>query len=198
MKELVFLLEEASANAVLESLLPRLLAPEISFRLIPFEGKQDLEKQLARKIRGYQNPQARFIVLRDQDNHPDCTRLKDGLIQLCKDSGKESYCLVRIACTELETYYLADLAAVEAALELKGLAKQQGNKKFRSPDRLGNPSKELRALTQSSYEKVRGSRAIGRHLQLDNERSPSFRNLVAGIQRMAQQLGSLDVGTLPP
>ena len=49
MKELVFLLEEASARAMLESLLPRLLAPDVTFRLIPFEGKQDLEKQIAKK-----------------------------------------------------------------------------------------------------------------------------------------------------
>ena len=42
MKELVFLLEEASAKAMLESLLPRILHPDIHTRLIPFEGKQDL------------------------------------------------------------------------------------------------------------------------------------------------------------
>lgn len=49
MKELVFLLEEASAKALLSTLLPRLLNAEIKFRLIPFEGKQDLEKQLVKR-----------------------------------------------------------------------------------------------------------------------------------------------------
>lgn len=44
MRELVFLLEEASAKAMLESLLPRILHEETRFRCIPFEGKQDLEK----------------------------------------------------------------------------------------------------------------------------------------------------------
>lgn len=72
MKELVFLLEEQSAKAMLESLLPRLLDGNVSYRCITFEGKQDLEKQLTRRIRSYQNEQARFIVLRDQDSHPDC------------------------------------------------------------------------------------------------------------------------------
>jgi hypothetical protein len=43
MKELVFLLEEPSAKAMLESLLPRLLDEQIKFRLIPFKGKQDLQ-----------------------------------------------------------------------------------------------------------------------------------------------------------
>ena len=63
MRELVFLLEEASAKALLSTLLPRLLNAEISFRLIPFEGKQDMEKQLVKRIRGYQNRNARFIIL---------------------------------------------------------------------------------------------------------------------------------------
>jgi hypothetical protein len=75
MRELVFLLEEPSAQAMLESVLPRVLKDGIGFRLIPFQGKQDLEKQLIRKIRAYQNPEARFIVMRDQDSHPDCVQL---------------------------------------------------------------------------------------------------------------------------
>lgn len=187
-KELVFLLEEVSAKALLESLLPRVLDTRIGFRCIAFEGKQDLEKQLARKIRAYQNEQARFIILRDQDSHPDCTQLKQGLLALCGQSTKAEQCLVRIACKELETFYLADLQAVEQALALKGLAKHQQSKKFRTPDALGSPSRELKALTKDSYQKVSGSRALGKHLTLDNERSPSFRNLIAAIRRMEHEL----------
>ena len=41
MRELVFLLEEASAKAMLEGLVPRLLDDRIQVRLITFEGKQD-------------------------------------------------------------------------------------------------------------------------------------------------------------
>lgn len=39
MRELVFLLEEPSAKAMLESLLPRMLKEDTRFRCIPFEGK---------------------------------------------------------------------------------------------------------------------------------------------------------------
>ncbi|MBU4304454.1 MAG: hypothetical protein KJ893_02340 [Candidatus Omnitrophica bacterium] len=46
MSELVFFLEELSAEAMLKGLLPRLLPPEVLVRYIVFEGKQDLEKQL--------------------------------------------------------------------------------------------------------------------------------------------------------
>ncbi len=49
MRELVFLLEEPSAKAMLESLLPRLLDTGITTRLLAFEGKQDLEKQMVKK-----------------------------------------------------------------------------------------------------------------------------------------------------
>jgi len=188
MRELVFLLEEPSAKALLESLLPRILQPEVQFRLIPFDGKQDLEKQIVRRIRGYLNLHARFIVLRDQDAYPDCMQLKQHLLNLCLQSGRGEDCLVRIACTELETFYLADLLAVEAALNLRALSAKQGSAKFRAPDRLANPSKELRALTQQRYEKIAGSRAIGRHLDIDNHRSPSFRNLIDAIRRMQSAL----------
>jgi len=188
MRELVFLVEELSAKAMLESLLPRMLNADIRFRCIPFQGKQDLEKQLARKVRGYQNDRVRFIVLRDQDSHPDCTVIKRRLLNLCTQSGKANRCLVRLACKELETFYLADLHAVEQALELGGLGAKQHSRKFRTPDQLGSPSRELKTLTSQSYEKIAGSRAIGMRLDIDNERSPSFRNLVAAIRRLENEL----------
>ena len=182
MKELVFCLEESSAQAMLEGLLPRLLPVEVVLRYIPFEGKQDLEKQLVRRLRGYRNPDARFIVVRDQDSNPDCKAVKARLVALCVQAGKPN-ALVRIACRELESFYLADLAAVERGLGVVGIAKLQGKVKFRSPDYLGSPSKELAVLTQGRYQKVGGSRAIGVYLDLNNHRSDSFRNLVQGIRR---------------
>jgi hypothetical protein len=188
MKELVFLVEGQAEKDLLDVLMPRVLPEGVRHRVIPFEGKQDLEKQMCRRIRGYQNPAARFIVLRDQDSHADCKALKAGLIARCEGTGREAHCLVRIACTELETFYLADLAAVERALEMPGLARQQGSRKFRHPDALGSPSRELKALTKLRYEKRAGSRLIGEQLDLDNERSPSFKHLLAGVRRLSGEL----------
>jgi hypothetical protein len=113
MKELVFLVDGQAEKDLLDVLMPRVLPEGVRHRVIPFEGKQDLEKQMGRRIRLYQNPAARFIVLRDQDSHADCKALKAGLLARCEGTGREAHCLVRIACTELETFYLADLAAVE-------------------------------------------------------------------------------------
>jgi hypothetical protein len=187
-KELVFLLEEQSAKVMLESLLPRIISPTIATKLIAFEGKSDLQKQMVKKIRGYLNPQARFIVMRDLDSTPDCMVLKKSLLALCEDSGRQSSCLVRIACRELESFYLADLNALEKAMSIKGLAKLQSKSKFKNPDNLSSPSKELAMLTKQRYQKVSDSRIIGEHLDLNNQRSASFKNLIAGIQRMEQEL----------
>lgn len=193
MKELVFLLEEESARAMLESLLPRILDAGIKPRLLAFEGKQDLEKQMVKRMRGYLNPHARFIVMRDQDAMPDCRVIKDALLARCAEAGRHGVALVRIACHELESFYLADLAAVEAGLGIHGLAKHQNIAKFRNPDALQRPSKELRTLTKQRYQKVSGSRVIGQHLDFGNERSVSFKNLIAGIRRMEQELLGLAV-----
>ncbi|MBM9532106.1 hypothetical protein JWG42_18295, partial [Desulfoprunum benzoelyticum] len=122
MKELVFLLEESSAKAMLESLLPRMLDQGIAVRCIVFEGKQDLMNQMDRRIRGYFNPEARFIILRDQDSAPDCTVVKAEALHHARMSGRGGKTMVRIACRELESFYLADLAAVERALGISGLA----------------------------------------------------------------------------
>ena len=188
MKELVFLVEGEAERCLLDALLPRVLPEGVGHRVVPFQGKQDMEKRMALRIRGYLNPQARFIILRDQDSHADCIALKRALQDRCVGTRREAHCLVRIACTELESFYLADLAAVSKALDLPGLDRLQGERKFRDPDRLGSPSMELKALTKNRYEKREGSARIGQHLALDNTRSPSFRHLVAGIRRLVAAL----------
>jgi hypothetical protein len=181
MKHLVFLLEEPSAKEMLDGLLPRLL-PGVNYRCIVFEGKQDLEKNLVKKIRAYRVPNSQFIVLRDQDAG-DCYTIKQKLVELCKKANKPDS-LIRIVCRELESWYLADLKAVELGLNISGLAKHQNSQKYRSPDYLHFPSKELKQLTHDKYQKVVGSRNIGPHLDLTNKRSNSFRVFIEGIRKM--------------
>ncbi len=183
MSELVFLLEEPSAKSMLEGLLPRLLPGDLTIRYIVFEGKSDLESQLVRRLRHYRAPDARFIVLRDKDA-ADCHTVKAGLLEKCRQANRAN-ALVRIACHELESWYLADLAAVEQALGLSGLAATQNKKKFRAPDELANAAEELVKITGQRYQKVGGSRAIGPLLNLDNQRSRSFAVFVDGIRRLA-------------
>jgi hypothetical protein len=145
-----------------------------------FEGRQDLEKQMPNKLRGYLNPRARFIVMRDQDQ-ADCRKVKRSLAALCTRAGRPQT-TVRIACRELEAFYLGDLHAVEKGLNISGLAGKQNKARFREPDRLVHPSYELQKLTGNRYQKVAGSRAIAPHLNLQAPRSRSFHHLIRAIR----------------
>ena len=72
MTTLVFILEGRSVRVLLETLLPRVLPMEkLQVRYVVFEGKQDLHKQLVRKMRLWRTPNTQFVVLRDQDSG-DC------------------------------------------------------------------------------------------------------------------------------
>lgn len=179
---LVFMLEEPSMKAFLQGLLPRILPPHVGFKLIPHEGKSDLEKSLKIKLRGWRTPETRFIVVRDQDSG-DCKRIKTRLRALCEEAERPDT-LIRIACQELEAWFVADLAAVEQAFERPGLAKLQDKEKYRQPDLLGSPSKELAALIPG-YGKIGGGRLLGPLVALDNTRSPSFTAFLAGVRRLA-------------
>lgn len=86
MSTLVFFLEEPSAREMLQGVVPRLVPETVSVRYIPFEGKQDMSRQLERKLRGWLAPDTCFIVLRDQDSG-DCMQVKQELAQLCCTLG---------------------------------------------------------------------------------------------------------------
>lgn len=180
MTTLVFFLEEPSAQEMLLGILPKIMPEHIVPRFIVFEGKQDLEKQLVRKLRLWKQPDSRFIILRDQDAG-DCRQIKQNLVKKCQEAERQD-AIVRIACHELESFYLGDLQSVEKGLEINGLVKQQNKKKFRAPDNLPNPARELKALTKKRYQKISGSRAIGKYLKPEGNRSQSFNVLIQAIK----------------
>ena len=185
MRHIVFFLEERSAGEMLNKLLPRLLPQEaFSFQCIFFEGRQSLQKRLPVKLRGWKIPKTSFVVLHDQDR-ADCKELKEQLVGLCREANKPRT-LVRISCQELESWYLADLNAVEQGLGISNLARHQNKAKFRNPDSQQSPAKILKDLTRGKYQKVTGSRAIAPYLDLDNTRSSSFRNFISGVRQLAQ------------
>jgi len=181
MRQLVFFLEEPSAEEMLRGILPKLIPADVTPRFIVFEGKQDLERQLVKRLRGYRHPNALFVVMRDQDTQANCKEIKRNLQKLCNQAGRRNV-LIRIACRELESFYLADLQAVERGLDLSRIASQQQTRKYRNPDQIDSAKEELKKLTRSEYQQVAGSRAIAPHLDLKNARSRSFHNLVLGIK----------------
>ena len=161
---------------MLEGILPQILPGGIGYRCVVFEGKQDLEKRLPKRLRGWQHiEETKFIVLRDQDS-ADCRLIKQRLIEICREAGRPET-LVRIACRELESFYLGDLAAVGQAFDKANLGKQQKGKKFRNPDMLSNPVQELQKLVPD-YQKLSGSRKIASQMKIDANRSESFNAIV--------------------
>lgn len=184
MMTLVCFLEERSAEEMLKGILPKILPDCVVPRYVVFEGKQHLEKLLVRRMRLWKVPNSMFIVIRDQDSG-DCRVIKQGLLCKCHEANQPN-AVVRIACHELESFYIGDLKAVEKGLKIKGLSNFQNKRKFRDPDNLMNPAKELMKLTGNSYQKISGSRAIGRHLDLENNLSNSFDVLVNSIIKLTQ------------
>lgn len=106
MTSLVFFLEEPSAREMLKGLLPKFVPSNITVQYVVFEGKQDLEKRLPMKLKAWQKPESLFVILRDQDSG-DCLNIKSNLLEKAVSAGKPNV-LVRIACHELESFYLGD------------------------------------------------------------------------------------------
>ena len=182
MKTLVCFLEEPSAEEMLKGVLPRLLPEDVECKFVVFEGKQDLEKQLVRKLRGWLKPDSLFLVMRDQDA-AECQDVKNRLVDLCRQAGKPET-LVRIACRELESFYFGDLDAVEKGLKLSNIAGNKRKAKYRVPDNIVNPCEELEKLTAGHYQHIEGSRSIAPFLSLKNNTSHSFNVLLSGIKKL--------------
>lgn len=181
MRTLVAFLEEPSAAALLKVLLPPLLPSDCRLKCITFEGKQDLERNLERRLRGWLTPNTSFLVMRDRDSE-DCRVVKERLVGICRRAGRP-HTVVRIACGELESFYLGDLEAVAKAF---GCRMPSGNSaKFRDPDHLNNAADELKRLTDGVYQKISGSRNVARFLKTDgSNRSRSFNVLLEGVRRL--------------
>lgn len=180
-KTLVVFLEEPSAEWMVRAVLPRVLPSDCILKCFHFEGKQDLEKNIERKIRGWRTPNSYFLVMRDRDSE-DCRVVKRRLAEKCRRAGRPD-ALVRIACGELESFYLGDLGAVSVALSCKVPSSQVA--KFRDPDALYNAAEELERLTGKQYQKISGSKAIAPHLKVDgSNRSRSFNVLLEGVRKL--------------
>lgn len=125
-----FLVEEPSAKAALEHLLPRLLPAGCTYRVRAFEGWQDLLGDLKAVLQGYHRrivregeADLRVVVLLDGDGI--CARCKASLEEkaaevglLTKTSagpGQPFHVLNRVAVQELEAWWLGDRDAIMAA-----------------------------------------------------------------------------------
>ena len=171
MSRIVFMLEERSLKVLLDNLLPRLL-PGISFLCLAHEGKSDLEKSIPKKIRAWNVPGDRFVVVRDNDGG-DCKALKQRLLSLCARAGRDDV-LVRIACQELEAWYLGDPGALARAFAKDSLKYIGRKTRYRNPDDITQPSREIENLIPK-FQKISGARRLAPYMERENNRSRSSR-----------------------
>ncbi len=186
MARVVFLLEEKSMKVLLDGLLPRVF-PSLAFLCLAHEGKQDLEKSIPRKLKAWREPGVRFVVVRDNDNG-DCVRTKEKLLGLCREAGRDDV-LVRIACQELEAWYLGDPDALARAFGDERLAELARRERFRNPDAVVAPAQALEELAPA-FQKVSGARLMAEHLTEAASRSRSFQVFFEGLRRVIASLPS--------
>jgi uncharacterized protein YktA (UPF0223 family) len=164
----------------LENILPLIVPKDIPFLCIPHEGKADLQKSIPRKLLQWREPDVQFIIVHDQDSSA-CRELKKELISLVPDE-KWKDTLIRIVCTELESWFLGDLQAVEKAFSIN-LKNQKNKALFRDPDNIQNAKRELKKLAPK-YQQVSGSQSISKYMDVTNNKSCSFNIFVAGVKRL--------------
>lgn len=181
MRHLVFLLEEPSAQDALQAWLPQWIPESVKPHFIVFQGKQDLEKRMVLRIRHWLQPNSYFVVMRDQDSG-DCKVVKDALAARCAEAGR-SDAVVRVACRELESFFVGDWHAVAQAFAKPALSRLARKAIYRNPDALGSPSQEL-ARHLPGYQKRDGARRIAPLVDPNRNASRSFHALRTAVQAL--------------
>lgn len=194
---LEILVEEPSMEAFLRGLLPRLLPEGRSFEIHAFQGKGDLLRKLAPRLRGYARwlpPDWRILVVVDRDDD-ECRALKTRLDAIARDSGLRidrdhvNWQLVnRIAIEELEAWYFGDWAAVNASYP-RVPARIAGQQAYRDPDSIAGGTWEAfeRILQRHGYfaaglPKVEVARTLAVHMSLDGNQSHSFQSFLRALR----------------
>ena len=179
--KIVFMLEEPSMKYLLDELLPKILPSYIAYQTIPHNGRNALRRSLLNKLRGWNEPEARFVVVHDQDAQ-DCVELKNSLSLFCAQSKRNV--LIRIACQELESWYFGDLNAVAKAYGKEKMVFISEKKQFRNPDSIQNPKEALRELLPE-HQQIAGAKLIAQFMDINSNTSASFNCFVSGVQRFA-------------
>ena len=198
-----FLVEEPSAEAALQNIVPKILQRDISFSIHPHQGKPDLLQKLPGRLRGYESwlPQDwRIVVLVDADEE-DCREIKGRLEKDARDTdlitksasaGSRFQVLNRLAVEELEAWFFGDMEALHAAYPRMPL--NLANKaKYRDPDGITGGTWEAleREFKRAGYysfgmNKISAAREISAHMLPEHNRSKSFQVFRHGLLELAR------------
>jgi len=192
-----FLLEEPSAEAALNILLPKLLPAGVTWNCYPHRGKTDLFQRLPGRLKNYarqlpHQPELRVVLLMDADT--DCRRRKAELEQVVAEAGlltkttaagQPFRILTRLAVQELEAWFLGDREAIQAAYPR--VRPQHFGGLPHDPDTIADTWETLwRVLREGKYylagkAKVEWAETIAPHLEPDRNQSASFQYFRQGL-----------------
>ena len=193
-----FLVEEPSAEAALSRLVPKLLGPDFSFAIYPFQDKHDLLKNLPVRLRAYRRwlpENCGIVVLIDADGQ-DCLEQKRMLEDVANQSGfltrgsgrgSRFQVLNRLAIEELEAWFFGDVTALCEAYP--GVSPSLGNREaYRDPDIIRGGTWEAleRELQKAGHHrgglaKIKAAREVSARMEPDRNRSRSFHAFRQGL-----------------
>jgi hypothetical protein len=186
-KRLEILTEEASMQFFLEGLLPYILPEDYQLNVncfvYPHQGKSDLQKRLPKRIRAYQSypEEVLVMVVHDQDSN-NCIQLKNELLDCFNIANNDIKYVVRIACRELENWYLGDLAAIEKLYPKSKASKYSEKAKSRNPDKLQG-SEEMKRLS-ADFTKINCAMRIAHLMDIGKNNSGSFNHFISGLRKL--------------
>jgi integrase len=189
---LEILVEERSAEVALQNIIPHIVGDSVSFRVITHQGKTDLLKKLAPKLKAYSKwitDEIKIVVLVDLDRD-DCKKLKKKLNKISEDSGltiktsigklsSEFQILNRIAIEELEAWFFGDKKAIKKTYK-KVNPNELDKPRYSNPDTISNTWEELERLLQKFHyypgglSKIQNAQVISKNMDVNNNSSKSF------------------------
>lgn len=200
---LELLVEEPSAEAALNSLVPKVLGSDLSYQIHPFQGKHDLLRNLPTRLRGYRHwiPENWGIVVVIDADGLDCLEQKEKQESMAEDAGFLTRALAlggryqvlnRLAIEELEAWFFGDVEALCEAYP--GIPRSLGERaKYRDPDGiLGGTWEALETELQRAghhrggLAKIKAAREISAKMELDRNRSRSFRAFQQGLLSLCE------------
>ena len=201
-----FLVEEPSAEAALQHLLPKIFGDVATFIIHPYQGKPDLLKKLPVHLKGYRQwlPEDwRIVILVDADDD-DCLKLKAQLEWMAQNAGfvtkstvlpgQPFQVLNRLAVEELEAWLFGDVEAINVAYPRVSPTLEK-KEKYRNPDAIAGGTWEAleRLLQELNYfpeglPKIRVAREVSRHMDPARNRSRSFQVFRQGLMDLIHSL----------
>lgn len=181
--QIVFMVEGDSEKEFLKGLLPRLNIPDHVSLCRTFGGYGGLVKAMPAFMKSWRNENVRFMILCDQDS-ADCHERKTEILNVVPNYWK-TRTVVRIACRELEAWYLGDKSGLSDVLP--DFDRVRAKRKFRKdPDAVLMPARSLGE--EVSFKKIDLAGQMGERVEIDGNQSPSMQVFIRSVRALATDL----------